>query len=147
MGSKHIIISILRRNKKVRYILAGSISYAIEIACLLVLAKDYYFDAAVSVGIAFWVGLFISFLMQKYLAFSNNSTAKKTAWQLYLYLWLVGFNYLFTISWVIFTELFLGLALARTVALVITTFWNYFLYERLIFRTTGAGLSKSLSGN
>lgn len=139
MASKHNIISILRRNKKVRYVLAGGISYAIELACLLVLVKFFYFDAAVSVGIAFWVGLFISFLMQKYLAFSNNSPSKKTAWQLYLYLWLVGFNYLFTIVWVIFTELFLGLAMARTIALLITTFWNYFLYERLIFRATGVG--------
>lgn len=122
----------LRNSQLFRYIFIGGISYVVELIVLLSLAKLLLFTPELSVGYSFWVGLVISFLLQKYVAFENKERNKRNLTrQSLFYGLLVLFNYVFTIAFVsVFTSLF-GLILARTIALLLTVSWNYFVYKRI----------------
>lgn len=120
-------------NSMSRYILVGGLSFAIELGFLA--AFKYLLDLSVSlsVAIAFWIGLLASFSLQKLLAFQDHrKSAKVVTRQVILYAALVLFNYVFTLALVSLSppELFL---ITRTVALIVTTLWNYVVYKYLIF--------------
>jgi putative flippase GtrA len=126
----------LYEQRLVRYILAGGLSYAIELSVLLVLYKLFGLSAELSTAIAFWIGLTASFILQKIFAFRDyEKTVKAVSKQVGVYAALVGFNYLFTLAvvaafpakWVVFS---------RTLALIITTVWNYYIYKKIIFHPT-----------
>lgn len=92
--------------------------------------------SVLAVGISFWLGFLIAFVLQKLIAFKNTDRSKKTvARQTLLYSGLVGVNYLFTLAFVAIFGPILGTIVARTIALIITTGWNYVIYSKLIFRS------------
>lgn len=112
----------------VRYVVAGGLAYLVEIICLLTLHKAGL-SAELSTALAYWVGFPAAFLLQKILAFKDyERTLKTISKQIISYSALVIFNYIFTLvivsllpdKWLIFS---------RTLALVITTVWNYLLYH------------------
>jgi putative flippase GtrA len=128
-------LSSIRKNKLFRYIIIGGVSYIAEVATLWVLVYILHIDSVVAVAISFWVGLIISFFLQKFFAFRNTSKSiKHFAGQSIAYGVLVGVNYLFTIGFVYATQSFFGLILARTIALAITTGWNFIIYNKIIFK-------------
>jgi len=122
-----------------RYIFIGGLSYVVELAVLLSLANLLHFSSSLSVACSFWIGLVVSFLLQKYIAFSNTSSDKRTVGrQSLLYGALVLFNYFFTIF--VVDLLASGgdnyrLVIVRTAALIATTFWNYFVYKRIFAKS------------
>ena len=136
-----------------RYILAGGLSYIIELA-FMYLFLFFGLSSVASVGIAFWVGLSIAFFLQKAFAFKDTGTSKKkTALQMGQYGALVAVNYTFTLALVYYHDAIGGpvytllenfplvnqiedfnLLFARTLALGITTVWNFVLYKYIIFR-------------
>lgn len=126
----------LQKSQPARYLFIGGVSYIIEMAALLSITYLLFFSAELAVACSFWIGLIVSFLLQKYIAFgSKNNHRTVVGRQAALYGLLVGFNYIFTITFVgIFVSL-LGLVIARTLALITTTIWNYFVYKH-IFKTT-----------
>jgi putative flippase GtrA len=116
-------------NALVRYVLAGGLSYVVELSCLLALHKAGGLSVEQATAVAFWIGLSVSFLLQKLFAFQDyQKTLKTISKQLTAYGVLVGVNYLFTLavvalfpdSWII---------ISRTLALIITTGWNYLVYQ------------------
>ena len=118
----------------VRYVLAGASSYAIELTCLLLLHKYLKISVEFATAIAFWIGLATSFILQKLFAFKNYQKTKKAiSQQLGKYSILVGFNYLFTLILVGVLPS-KSIIYSRTLALIITTGWNYALYNKFIFR-------------
>lgn len=122
----------LQDSQPVRYIFIGGVSYIIEMIALLTCAYILLFSPELSVACSFWVGLIVSFLLQKYIAFNNKSSHKKVIGrQAVLYGLLVLFNYGFTIAFVSLSVDILGLVIARTLALGITTTWNYFVYKQI----------------
>ncbi len=122
----------LHRSRPFRYIFIGGISYIIELATLLFLATILLLSPEISVALSFWVGLVVSFLLQKYIAFSNRKNDKRTIGkQTAAYGVLVVFNYCFTILFVGTFADIAGLVAARTVALLFTVSWNYFVYKRV----------------
>lgn len=127
-------IKKLFENSVVRYIFAGGTSYAIELSTILLLKIVFKFSSIEAVAISFWIGLITSFLLQKLFAFNNNDkTVKKISWQTVSYLLLVLFNYGFTLGFIYAFGL-IDVIITRTIALIITTFWNYFIYQRIIFK-------------
>lgn len=115
----------------VRYIVAGGLAYVFELTLLLSLKNFAHFSAELSTAIAFWVGLFTAFVLQKTFAFNDyRKEAKLISQQLGLYLALVLFNYIFTL---VFISLFDDslIVVSRTVALAIVTVWNYAFYKYL----------------
>lgn len=119
----------------IRYILVGGGSFAIEMGLILALTYLVHVNPVLSVGIAFWAGLVISFVLQKIVAFGDRSKSKRqlTA-QTIQYAVLVGVNYLFTLSFVWATTSLIGVFFARAIALAVTTAWNYVIYSRVIFK-------------
>lgn len=121
---------VLLRRPSVRYLIVGASAYFIEFTILLIFTRIGW-SATLSTAISFWFGLSIAFFLQKFVTFGSNDTSvKKMGKQTAAYLLLVLFNYAFTITFVSVLPSNLIL-FTRTVALVITTSWNFFLYKRL----------------
>lgn len=116
-----------------RYIFVGGVSYVVEIIILILLFRFFGVDSTVSVAISFWFGLAVSFFLQKFVAFSNRTNKSRTVAQAFFYMALVGVNYIFTLIFVELTTAALGLIAARTIALIITTMWNYLIYKHVLF--------------
>lgn len=130
----------LFENSLIRYILVGGTSFVIEIGVIFVLAKTLGLNSILSVSIAFWFGFVVSFLLQKLVTFKDGSrSVKKVLKQTIMYGSLVLLNYLFTIAFVWLFENILGLIIARTIALIITTGWNFVIYQKIIFKPEKAG--------
>lgn len=128
------LIQHIKTSTLLRYIIVGGTSYAIELSVLLLLVHVLHFNTTLAVSIGFWLGLVISFLLQKFLAFKNTDTrARRLTIQTVYYALLVLFNYGFTLLFVHLLEPFIDLSIARTLALIITTAWNYIIYKKVIF--------------
>ena len=128
------LIQHIKTSTLLRYIIVGGTSYAIELSVLLLLVHVLHFNTTLAVSIGFWLGLVISFLLQKFLAFKNTDTrARRLTIQTVYYALLVLFNYGFTLLFVHLLEPFIDLSIARTLALIITTAWNYVIYKKVIF--------------
>ena len=117
-----------------RYLIVGGGVYLLEIGVILA-AQAGGASSVVDVGIAFWVGLAVSFLLQKFVTFGDKRTQHKVVLkQLLLVGLLVAWNFVFTISVTKLLEDLLPPTATRTLALAITTFWNFYLYRTSIFR-------------
>ena len=125
----------LVRKQYVRYLIVGGSAYIVEAASLLLLLNVLSLGAVTSVAISFWIGFIMAFLLQKYITFANKQKSKKAMLnQLVLYGLLVLLNYIFTILFVYTLAGAFGALLTRTIAIIITTIWNYFIYSKLIFK-------------
>lgn len=121
-------------NKLFRYITAGGLSYALELASILALVHIFKTSSLAAVAIAFWIGLLVSFVLQKIFTFSNKTPSSRTAKQLTMYLILVSLNYAFTLGLVAALDSILDVSISRTIALIVTTAWNFIIYSKIIFR-------------
>lgn len=117
-----------------RYLFVGGLTYIVDIAVLVGLHSGLHTNRAVAAGASFWVGLFFSFALQKFVAFQDyqkeiKAISRQAAW----YTVLIAFNYILTL---IIVSLFpdKDLILSRTVAVAITACWNFFFYKKIIFR-------------
>ena len=131
-----MLINQIKSNRLARYIIVGGTSYFFEIIILISLNTYFEINEIFSAGISFWFGFVISFAMQKLFAFQNKEkTIKDIATQSTLYGLLVLVNFIFTITFVFIFSPLMGLIVSRTVALIITTSWNFLAYSKLIFKT------------
>lgn len=128
------MIKRLLSKKTTRYILIGGVSYVIEVG---ILATCVYLGAQtwLAVTIAFWVGFVVSLFLQKIIVFQDRDKRPRTLFvQTLLYGTLVAFNYVFTLVFISSLEAQLGVIVARTIALILTTGWNFIIYNKMIFR-------------
>jgi putative flippase GtrA len=133
----HYILKRVIANTLFRYVLIGGVSFVIEIAVLYSMVHIFNLSSLIAVAVSFWVGLVISFILQKIIAFQDkDKSSKKLLRQSMIYISLVIINYFFTIVFVAILESTLGLLLARTVALIITTSWNFIIYSKIIFKVS-----------
>lgn len=131
------LVQLVKEKTVLRYIAIGGTSYVIELSALLTLTKLFHLNPIIAVGISFWIGLITSFFLQKFFAFSNKTIqAKQLLSQSIMYGVLVLVNYLFTLWFVGVFNSITGLVVSRTIALIITTFWNYFVYKYILFPTS-----------
>jgi putative flippase GtrA len=121
----------LSTNVFFRYINAGIISVIFELVLLYILNNLFNISATLSVTIAFWLTLFVSFGLQKIFAFQNYQKTKKIlSSQIIIFSTLVIFNYLFTLFVVgLFPENML--IISRLTSLFFITIWNYYIYKKL----------------
>ena len=116
-----------------RYIVIGGSVYAFEVLVIL-LSQKLGASPVTAVGIGFWVGLIVSFLLTKFVTFSDNrKNTKVVVSQTVAYGALVLFNFLFALLIAKIFENILPAVVSRTISLAITTIWNYFLYKKHIF--------------
>lgn len=118
-----------------RYIFIGGLSFAIEAGAIFTFIYLLKLNPVTSVALSFWIGLIVSFVLQKIFAFRDKkNTAKHIARQSIAYAILIVVNYIFTLLFVAIFETLLGVFVARTIALIITTAWNYIVYSKIIFK-------------
>ncbi len=105
----------------------------IELVVIIVL-QELGIGSLIAVGISFWVGLVISFIMQKLITFRDKRAQRRVLIpQVIAFTLLVLFNFGFTL---LVTKLLappLPAVLTRTIALGVTTIWNFYLYKSRIF--------------
>lgn len=112
----------------VRYVIAGGLAYLAEVIGILTL-HQLGLSTGLSTALGYWLGLPTAFILQKVLTFKDyERTLKTVSKQAVSYAALVIFNYLFTLVVVaILPEKWLLFSL--TLALIITTVWNYVFYH------------------
>lgn len=120
-----------------KYVAVGGATFLTELVIIFICTHVLNLPSFVAVTISFWTGLVLSFVLQKILTFGNkNKSPKHLLWQSVSYGSLVIVNYLFTIGFVALFDSLIGVYLARTAALIITTIWNYVIYQKAIFSDT-----------
>jgi putative flippase GtrA len=118
-----------------RYLIVGGSVYALELIVIIV-AQQLGSSAVVAVGLSFWVGLVVSFGLQKLVTFGDKRTHHKVLLpQIMAFSLLVAFNFGFTILVTKLLQHQLPAVVTRTLALGVTTIWNFYLYRTRIFKT------------
>ena len=118
----------------VRYLIVGGGVYLLELGVILV-AEGAGWSPVLAVAMAFWVGLVVSFTLQKFVTFRDQRTQHAIILkQLLAVVALVVWNFVFTIGITALLADLLPATITRTIALLITTLWNFYLYRTSIFR-------------
>lgn len=117
----------------VRYILIGGSVYIFELL-IIVLAQRNGASPVVAVGLSFWLGCIVSFILTKIVTFGDKRTHHRILIpQIVAVMLLVLFNFGFTLLVTKLLQSFLPPVVTRTLALGTTTFWNFYLYKTRIF--------------
>lgn len=129
-------LSVLLKQPGFRYLFIGGTVYAFELA-VIVLAQAYGATALWAVTFSFCLGTAVSFFMQKLITFGDKRMHHRVLIpQLVatglLILWNLGFSVLLTKL----LERYLPAVATRTIALGITTIWNFYLYKTRIFKNS-----------
>jgi putative flippase GtrA len=118
----------------IRYLTIGGSVYLFELIVIFV-AQAKGASSVVAVGISFWLGLVVSFALQKLVTFSDKRLHHKVLIpQVIAFSLLVLFNFGFTIIVTDLLKSHLPPAVTRTLALGVTTIWNFYLYRTRIFK-------------
>jgi putative flippase GtrA len=124
----------LRQRQGARYIVVGGSTYVFELAAIVV-AQYFGAGAVLAVAVSFWLGLLISFTLQKLITFGDKRTHHRILLpQFVMFAALVLFNFGFTVGVTDLLQHSLPVVVIRTLAIGITTLWNYYLYKTRIFR-------------
>ena len=116
-----------------RYLFVGGSVYVLELAVIYV-AGHLGASAVWSVTLSFTVGLIVSFVLQKFFTFGDHRLKRHIVLpQLIAVTLLVLWNLGFTILLTTLLQTVMPPMLTRTIALGITTIWNYYLYRTRIF--------------
>jgi putative flippase GtrA len=118
-----------------RYLVIGVSVYLFE---LLIIFVAQWFGASnlLAVGLSFWLGMLVSFGLQKLVTFQDRRLHHRVLIpQLIAFSVLVLANFGFTLLLAHLLSGILPPALSRTLALGITTIWNFYLYKTRIFKT------------
>jgi putative flippase GtrA len=117
-----------------RYIVIGGSVYLFELL-VIVVAQKLGATAVIAVGLSFWLGLIVSFGLQKLVTFQDKRLHHHILIpQLVAFSLLVIFNFSFTILVTKILSPPIPAVLTRTIALGITTLWNFYLYRTRIFK-------------
>lgn len=118
-----------------RYLIVGVSVYLFELLVIVIALKGGASNV-VAVGISFWLGLMVSFFLQKLVTFGDKRMHHRIVLpQLVAVTLLVLFNFGFTLLVTKLLQSLLSAVITRTLALGITTIWNFYLYKTRIFTT------------
>ncbi len=117
-----------------KYLLIGGLVYLFELIVIIV-AQSFGTGSLVAVGLGFWLGLILSFILTKFVTFGDKRTHRRILVpQIVAVSILVLFNFGFTLLVTDLLSELLPPTITRTLALGITTFWNFYLYRTRIFK-------------
>ena len=131
---KHQLIYLFKK-PGMRYLIIGGSVYLFELL-VIVIAQRHGYSAYLAITLSFWLGLILSFILQKVVTFQDKRLHRKVLIkQIISYMILIVFNYGFTLLVTKLLVAHLSLVIIRTIALAMTTVWNYYLYKTRIFKT------------
>lgn len=115
------------------YIKVGLSVYIFEVLIIIIAIKARAGNV-LAVAISYSLGLIASFILQKFITFNDKRTHHKIVIAQFLaVVGLVIFNFAFTVVLTKILSNTLPAVVCRTIALSITTLWNYYLYRTRIF--------------
>lgn len=134
------MISLREQLKRpgIRYLFIGGTVYLFELA-VIVIAQSLGASAVWAVAISYCLGTTVSFFLQKLVTFGDKRMHHRilipqliaTA---LLILWNLGISILLTKL----LESYVPAVVTRTIAILITTIWNFYLYKTRIFKNKDA---------
>jgi len=135
MKSRQVLKRQIMPSKALRrYVVIGGSVYVFEIV-VIVIAQRLGLGSVLSIGLSFWLGLSASFLLHKFVTFGDKRLHHSVLLpQLLAFAGLVMFNFGFTLVVARLLQNKLPAVIARTIALGITTIWNFYLYKIRIFK-------------
>jgi putative flippase GtrA len=123
----------LTQHRGMRYLFVGGSVYILEVIIIIALQRAGA-SGVQAVAISFTVGLVVSFLLQKLFTFRDKRMAHRIVLtQALAVIALVVFNFGFTVAMTKIFEQMVSPVIIRTVALGMTTIWNFYLYRTRIF--------------
>lgn len=133
LRNKVIVKKTLRR-----YITVGAVVYALELL-VIVMAQWLGASPITAVGLSFWIGLIASFILQKLVTFGDKRVYHRVLLsQIIAFSLLVILNFGFTLMVTRLLSSYMPAVATRTLALGITTIWNFYLYKTRIFQIDGS---------
>jgi len=118
-----------------RYVVVGGSVYILELVVIFV-AQAFGASAVLAVGLSFWIGLLVSFVLQKSVTFGDRRLQHKVLLpQFFAFSLLVLFNFGFTLLVAKLLIHTVPAVVSRTLALGITVIWNFYLYKTRIFKS------------
>ena len=122
----------MQSNRLFRYIIIGFTSYVIEMSTLYGLHAIIGVSAIWAVGVSFWVGFIVAFILQKLITFRNyDRQVRSIGRQVAGYSLLVAWNYSFTLLMAKLLLRYTSVYVARSLVILIITSWNYIIYQTL----------------
>jgi putative flippase GtrA len=126
------LLSLLQR-PLYRYLIIGGSVYLFELA-VIVVAQRQGASAPLAVGISFCLGTIVSFLLQKIVTFSDKRMHHRVLIpQIIATTLLIVWNLTFSVVLTKLLEHHVPAVVTRTLALGITTVWNFYIYKTHIF--------------
>ena len=123
-----------------RYLVIGGSVYVFELL-VIVVAQGLGASAPWAVAISFCLGTLVSFWLQKLVTFGDKRLHHRIVIpQLIATGLLVLWNLSFSVALTKLLEHDVPAVVTRTVALAITTVWNFYLYKTRIFKQSGVEL-------
>jgi len=117
-----------------RYLIIGGSVYVFELV-IIVVAQALGASAPWAVAIAFCLGTTVSFLLQKLITFGDKRMHHKVLIpQIIATAVLIAWNLTFSVFVTYALENILPAVVIRTLALGITTIWNFYIYKTRIFK-------------
>jgi putative flippase GtrA len=127
----------------VRYLLVGGSVYIFELAVIIV-AQHQGASAVGAVALSFFLGTIVSFLLQKLVTFNDKRMHHKILIpQLIAMVLLVLFNFGFTLLVTKLLAHVVPAVVSRTLALLTTTVWNFYLYRTKIFKSGAEDIAQN----
>lgn len=138
---------LLHNKTLIRYIVTGVSGVFFELGVIFVAQRVFHASDSLAVSLGFWLGVAFSFLLQKFFAFESREVQPRVlGWQTVSFGVLLLVNYLFTLGVVALLAGVLTVYVARMLALVITTAWNFLVYKHIIFRQSKGNQAKVAPG-
>ncbi len=118
-----------------RYLIVGGSVYLFELA-VIVDVQSLGASAVWAVAVAYCLGTTLSFFMQKLVTFGDKRMHHKVLIpQMIATALLIVWNLAFSVVVTKLLQHHLPAVVTRTIALAITTIWNFYLYKTRIFKT------------
>lgn len=127
-------VKTLLQRPAYRYLVIGGSVYVFELL-VIVIAQHLGATAVWAVAISFCLGTLVSFFLQKLVTFGDKRMHHRILVpQLIATILLVLWNFGFSVLLTRLLEHNLPAILTRTLAIAITTIWNFYLYKTRIFK-------------
>lgn len=122
-------------NSFFRYVVIGGSTFAIDFFVLITLHGALRVNVLISATISYWLSIAYNFLLNRYWTFKIKGE-KDIYKHIILYALLLGFNYLFTITFMAFAihTLNINYIVSKILAVAFQITWTYIIYKKIIFK-------------
>lgn len=124
------------KTRMFRYIIAGGTSFVVEYGSFLMLYYGGHLSAVMANTISFILSLITSFSLNKLWVFKSEQQDRHVAHQLVLYACVAAFNVVMTdiiIHWLVGVRV--PAFAAKMLLIILVAIWNFFVFQKLIFKT------------